>query len=443
MKDIKKKVEFFTFYDKTGIEKHLEQMAAEGWLLEKISAFRWTYRRIEPKKIHFSVSYYATVTDFEPEPTEEQQAFNDFCEHSGWKLATQTVQMQVFYNENENPVPIETDPVLEVENIHRSVKKTVLVSYILMLFLGFTLGASFISTMLGDPILLLSSSIRLFSGIWCIVAFVYSCIELITYFDWRRKAKKLSEQGVFLETRGHRKLGFGIVVFMLVSVVLYLISLANTGLQFYMTAYLLIFLAGFPLVNGVKAFLKKKKVKAGTNKALTFAASFTLAFVLMGALTAVTILGIRNGAFKSDLKELPFTIGELLDVDDSDYLKTRGKEDSIMLGQYRSSQHPNTYDHSPTMQYTITEVKMPFLYDFVVDTLYHHYDEWKGWNSEYEYIETDATDWGASKAWELYRNGESDNAFLICYDKYILEISVDWELTDEQKHLICEKVNAN
>ena len=111
-----------------------------------------------------------------------------------------------------------------------------------------------------------------------------------------------------------------------------------------------------------------------------------------------------------------------------------------MLGQYRSSQHPNTYEHSPTMQYTITEVKMPFLYDFVVDTLYHHYDEWKGWNSEYEYVETDATAWGASKAWELYRNGEPDNAFLVCYDKYILEISVDWELTAEQKQIIKEGV---
>ena len=337
--------------------------------------------------------------------------------------------MQVFYNENENPVPTETDPMLEIENIHISVKKTVLVTYFLMLFLGFIMGESFISTMLGDPILLLSSSIRLFTGIWFIVAFVYSLTELITHFTWRRKAKKLAEQGVFLETRGHRKLGFAIVVFMLVSVVLYLISLANTGLQFYMTAYLLIFLAGFPLVNGVKSFLKKKKVKAGTNKALTLAASFTLAFVLMGALTAVTILGIRNGAFESDLKELPFTIGELLDVDDSDYLKTRGKEDSIILGQYRSSQHPNTYEHSPTMQYTITEVKMPFLYDFVVGQLYHQYDEWLGYDSTCEYVETDATAWGADKAWQLYKDGKPDTAFLICYDKYILEVSVDWELT--------------
>ena len=443
MKDTLKKVEFFTFYDKTGIEAHLEQMAAEGWLLEKISAFRWTYRRIEPKKIHFSVSYYATVTDFEPEPTEEQQAFNEFCEHSGWKLATQTVQMQVFYNENDDPVPIETDPALEVKNIHRSVKKTVLVTYFLMMFCGFILGASFISTLLGDPIHLLSSPIKLFTGAWCIVAFAYSLPELITYFVWRKKAKTIAEQGVFLETRGHRKLGFAIVVFMLVSVVLYLISLANTGLQFYMTAYVLIFLAGFPLVNGVKSFLKKKKVKAGTNKALTFVASFTLAFVLVGAVTFVTILGLASGVFENAPNELPFTIGELLDVDDNDYLKTRGKEDSIILGQYRSSQHPNTYEHSPTMQYTITEVKLPFLYDFVADTFYHHYDEWKGWNSTYEYVETDAMAWGANKAWELYRNGESDNAFLICYDKYILEISVDWELTAEQKQLICEKVNSN
>ena len=440
MKDIKKKVEFFTFYDKTGIEKHLEQMAMEGWLLEKMSAFRWTYRRIEPKKIHFAVSYYATVTDFEPEPTEEQQAFSEFCEHSGWKLATQTVQMQVFYNENDDPVPIETDPMLEIENIHISVKKTVLVTYFLMLFLGFVMGASFISTMLGDPILLLSSASRLFTGMWSILALAYSLTDLITYFTWRRKAKKLAEQGAFLKTRGHRKLGFAIVVFMLVSVVLYLISLTNTGLQFYMTAFILVILAGAVIANGVKELMKKKKVKAKTNKLLTSILCFAVGFVLILTVDYILISGTRNGAFESDLKELPFTIGELLDVDDSDYLKTRGKEDSIILGQYRSSQHPNTYEHSPTMQYTITEVKMPFLYDFVVDTLYHHYDEWKGWDSTYEYVETDATAWGANKAWELYRNGELDNAFLICYDKYILEISVDWELTAEQKQLIRTKI---
>lgn len=96
MKYIKRKIEVFSFYDKTGIERHLEKMAGDGWLLEKISALFWTYRKIEPKKIRFSISYYATIDDFEPEPTEEQQEFNEFCEHSGWKLAASSFKCKFF-----------------------------------------------------------------------------------------------------------------------------------------------------------------------------------------------------------------------------------------------------------------------------------------------------------------------------------------------------------
>ena len=439
MKDIKKRFEVFTFYDKTGIEAHLEKMAAEGWLLEKISAFFWTYRRIEPTKIHFSVSYYATITDFEPEPTEEQQAFNEFCEHSGWKLAASTMQMQVFYNENENPTPIETDPTLEVENIHRAFKKTVLTSLVLMMLLGFLMGASFISTMLGDPISLLASASRLFTGVWSVVALVYSASELISYFSWRKKAKALAEQGVFLETRGRRKLGLAVMIFMLASVFLYIIALTDSGLQFYLTVYLLILLAGLPLANGVKTLLKKKKVNAGANKTLTFFTSFALAFALVGALTAVTVFGVKNGVFESG-DELPLTIGELTYVDDSDYIKAHSEDGSVFLGQCSSSQHPNTDAHSPMMAYTITEVKMPFLYDFVADTLYHHYDEWRGWNSTYEYVEVDADEWGANKAWELYEDGKPANTFLVCYDRHVLQIGVDWELTAEQKQIIKDKI---
>ena len=36
MRDVKRRMELFSFYDRTGMEKHLASMAAEGWLLEKI-----------------------------------------------------------------------------------------------------------------------------------------------------------------------------------------------------------------------------------------------------------------------------------------------------------------------------------------------------------------------------------------------------------------------
>ena len=55
MKDTKRRLMTFTFYDRTGIEKDLEKQAEKGWLLEKCAATGWIYRRIEPAKIHFAV----------------------------------------------------------------------------------------------------------------------------------------------------------------------------------------------------------------------------------------------------------------------------------------------------------------------------------------------------------------------------------------------------
>ena len=78
-----------------------------------------------------------------------------------------------------------------------------------------------------------------------------------------------------------------------------------------------------------------------------------------------------------------------------------------------------------------------------MNTLYHHYDEWKGWDFTYEYVETDARDWGASMVWQLYKDGKADTMFLVCYDNYILDISVDWELTAEQKQTIRESIFPN
>lgn len=440
MKETKRRMEFFPFYDRTGIAKHLEKMASEGWLLEKISTFTWTYKRIEPTKMHFAVSYYATLTDFEPEPTEEQQAFNEFCEHSGWKFAASSMHMQIFYNENDDPTPIETDPVLEIEDIHKKIKKTIFPSFFLLFFYGFLMGGSFIGTLLANPIHLLSSATKMFTGIWSVVAFAYALIEITSYYTWRKKALKMAEQGVFLETRGHRRLGYAIFVFMIVSLVFYLISLGNTGFRFYMTAFVLIFFSGFAVVNGVKGLLKKRKVAAGTNRSLTFLASFALAFLLMGAVNVIAIHSIRNGVFDDGYGDLPIKMEDLLEIDTTKYLQSHGTEDSIFLGSDQSNQHPLENSPGPSMSYTVIEVKMPALYDFVVNQLHRQNTKQSTYGAEFEYSEINAQEWHANMAWELYRDGKPTNQYLICYDKHILEIEINWVLTTEQKQSISASI---
>lgn len=174
MKELKRRLETFSFYDHSGIEKHLEEMAEQGWLLSEINRFTWVYRRTPPRKLHFAVTYYPKASEFDPEPQEGQMIYRDYSERSGWKFICQSAQMQIFYYEEEEPIPMETDPVVEVQTIHRAAKKGFLLSYFILLGLSVLQAALFVSRLLGDPIGLLSSTIHLSTG-FCWVFSIKHC----------------------------------------------------------------------------------------------------------------------------------------------------------------------------------------------------------------------------------------------------------------------------
>jgi len=43
----------------------------------------------------------------------------------------------------------------------------------------------------------------------------------------------------------------------------------------------------------------------------------------------------------------------------------------------------------------------------------------------------------------LTDNGKPENTYLICYDRYFLQIIADWELTHEQMQMIGDKMCDN
>ena len=45
----KRELNLYAFYDHTGLERHLEKMAANGWMLESVGTYALRYRRCEPK----------------------------------------------------------------------------------------------------------------------------------------------------------------------------------------------------------------------------------------------------------------------------------------------------------------------------------------------------------------------------------------------------------
>ena len=57
MKNVTYRWNTFQLYDYRGVEEHLSAMAAKGWRLEKAGNQLWTYRRAEPAKVRYAVTY--------------------------------------------------------------------------------------------------------------------------------------------------------------------------------------------------------------------------------------------------------------------------------------------------------------------------------------------------------------------------------------------------
>ena len=464
MKNRKRRVEPLSFYDYVGISRHLEKMAAKGWMLEKITNFGWVYRRIEPKQLHFAVSYYPKASEFDPEPTEDQKTFYDFCAHTGWQLACASAQLQIFYNERENPTPIETDAKLEVQTIHASAKKSFIPAY-LVLFINALLGGGlFISGIIGDPIKILSSPSRLFSGFAFLVLAILCLVELICYFRWYHKAKAAAEYGEFLQTPHTATFQKIIMTGILLGVLYWLVSYMIFGspLERWVAVLMCIYMpALFALVNAVKQFLKQKKTARGVNRTVTMLSSFVLAFGMMVLITFGTLYASNHGVFREKNEEtykhggitwvvhndhIPLTVEDLLGADNHEYIKERTGSMSFMLGQFTISQHPRfdeeNYADIPQLEYTLTEVRIPALYDLCKKRLIYEQEELYPLD-RHEYKAEDGKTWGANEAYRLYDpEYGAENKYLLCYDNLLVEIDFGWEPNAAQKAVVGEKLGG-
>ena len=465
MRNTKRRIEPLSFFDHTGISRHLEKMAAKGWKIEKIVNTGWVYRRMEPKKLHFAVSYYPKASEFDPEPSEEQKMFHDFCAHTGWQLACTSAQMQIFYNENENPIPIETEPKLELQAIHASAKKSFIPSYILLLVLGGLNGAMWVSSLLGDPVEVLSNPTKLLTGgIWLLLG-ILCLVELISYFRWHAKAKIAAEHGEFLKVPSTSKFQrFALIVTAIVMIV-WAVNHMILGDPLKRTVAILMCIympALFMIVNATKEFLKRKKASRGVNRTLTILTSFIVSFALMGAITFGTFWASNRGLFAEKEEEtyehrgttwviyqdeIPLVVEDLLEVEYDGYIRERRGNESLILGQYVMQQRPRLdadgYTRIPQMEYTMTFVKVPALYEWCKERLLYEREDLWGIGGQ-DYREEDAKSWGADEAYRLYDPVYgAENWYLLCYDGLIVEINFDWEPTPEQMKIVGEKLSGN
>lgn len=461
MRERKRRFEIFSFYDHTGVEKHMEKMARKGWMVEKITGFGWVYRRMKPQELHFAVSFYPKASVYDPEMPEGQKSYQDLCSHTGWVLAAASGQMQIFYNEQPNPVPIETDPATEVETIHRAAKRTYLRSYFIMLICGVLELFLSLSSLAQNPVSFLSRNSSLFGLADWGMLMVLCLWELIAYYSWRSRALKAAQAGVFLETRGTsgmQKVSLAVIltgfVYWMGSSLLTaspLLRISTLGSLTWMTVLI-------AAVNGLRIYLKKKKVSARANAVLTTGASVLLSFLLLGGMVWGILQAEEHGLLAGKQEtyqhhgrtytvyndDLPLTLEDLTGDAYAGYTRRKTGEASFLLGQLDYEQRPR-YDlensgELPTLEYTITQVKVPRLYEVIKQSILSSrkdevYEDFV-WKNHFE--PADPAPWGALDAYRIYLNDGYLNAYLLCYETTFVRIYLDWEPNGVQMKLVGE-----
>lgn len=462
MKQTKRRFEPFPFYNSTGICGHLEKMAAKGWMLTRMSTLWWTYRRTEPRKLHFAISYLATLSMFDPDDLEERQEFLDYCTHGGWHLACSTAQMHVFWNEEENPTPLETDPELELESIRASAWKGFLLGNGLLL--GISLLQIFLFAMLylGNPINFLSSSLLVFALMCFLIAAALAITDLVCYSRWSSKAEKMAPLGSLPQPVDTHYLGKGatylLVILLLIEVVRGIASGQQTSLWMMAIPGCLLILLLSQIMQALRDWLRRRGASRGLNRALVAVLWIT------GSLAyAVGMMFLRPAANAADLAfrgaetytvqgesytayhdAVPLSLEDLTGAQTGSYSTRRTGDQTIFMSRYSVTQEPRldveNRGELPWLRYDVYSIPWPGLYETCKKDLLKSGLVLNQYTL-YSYIPADPTPWGADEAYQRQNNaGRLENEFLLCYDNTLATIEFSWTPTQEQMELAGKKL---
>ena len=464
MKDTKRQFKMFSFFDFDGITAHMEKMAADGWMLEQTTNRYWIFRRTQPKKLKFAVTYFPQASEFDPYPTEELQAFNEFCQAAGWKPAASMAQMQIFYNENENPLPIETDSMVQVNTIHKAMKKNFIPSSLLMMVLSLMILVMNVAKFFVNPISVLSSNADFFTSFSYIMLFMISAVELGQYYTWRKKAVALAEEGQSIPSGKTAKL-FQMVVLAVMMIMLLIYAIMSLGIvsPWLLLVIFVIFGGSGVLAFHLKEFMRRKNVSRHVNMVVTFGSvmliSLSMVFIVVWAAVNYDLPTIANesqpvgsythNGFEFDIYNdtVPLRLEDFIETDYTDYSVQNRQSGSIMLSVSEVHQDATVNRQGvPELIYEVTEVKFAPVYNMCFEEIFYSIDDGRDENIPEEFkaklIEQQDSAWSADKVYRLYYNGEYEDRWLICWDDRIVELRIynTEELTDRQKAVIAEKL---
>ena len=457
MKDRKRRVESFMFFDYAGVERHLEKMASKGWRLET-AANVWTYRRAEPARVSYAVTYVPEASDWNPEPTRAEQELEEFCAAAGWQKVCEWGKAQIYCTEQADPIPIETDEAMRLDMIRKSMRKGVMPSYLLLLVVfGLNIWTQWSSFRL-DPVDFLSGNklavmTMIFWGIFI------DLWGMLYYLWWSRKSEKAVREGDSCIRPRCYRIVERIAWAGLVIIFLWMLWGQGTGYMTFMLAYTAGMTAVIYILFKIRGILKNRGVSKKANWAVFLVLDIVLVCALMGGMVwgalkfgffsrppAEVYTDERGMEWDIYQDDLPLRAEDFVVVDEAAVYSCQTEAQfSLLLAMdtyTQRSYHFNKDLYAPEVGYDVLRVKADFLYGYCLE-------QWTqkdigrdlAWFDR-AYADDDPAPWGADDAYRLYdtQSNEPLDSWILCKGDYIVRIHTDWPMTESMKPLVLEKL---
>lgn len=307
-KDTKRVLFKFSPYECTAVEEYLEEMAQEGWLLESITMNVLKFKRIESKKIKYSVDILHKVSTFDHRDTDLKLEYREYCEAAGWNYLCEgnNGKIQVFYTEDtDNAVPIHTDQEEKFKSVIKGSVYDIFPQLILILLFIFNIRMQLFK---GNIEYTLSTNMGIFSSVILFFVIVINSIGIINFFIWVIRAKIKLKQNKFMPYNSYKQLKIKNLfnkAFILITLTILLLLLVfdNNESKGFIISVLLIACIPIIITFCTKIFTNKKGYSRSTNRTITISAvvvSFFLMVTLVGHSIFINVTTDKQAEVKSE-----------------------------------------------------------------------------------------------------------------------------------------------
>lgn len=443
-RDRKRQLNWYQINDCEAVARHLEKMAARGWLLEKADNWGWIYRRSAPAQVRYCVTFFPEASIFDSSPTGDQETYIDYCAAAGWEFVSSYGPAQYFRSTRPDPVPIETDEAAKLRAIHRSMWKTLILGSLLLLFAQLINVPGRVRHFRWAPMSDLSDPGTM--GLWLMMAVlvVYLVGNLADYFIWYFRSKRSVERGgtcLPVHTRARLWAGGVLLAGCAAGIAGFVSKLTRPGFGW----VLLYAFGGMVLLLAVLSKVMNRMKRQGSSRGDTRTAYIILTVVLAVAYSfggiplanhlsetgamdrapayTYTKYGIERNIYRD---ELPVTLEDLgYPVSPEDHCSYEAEVSRSPLARHTVYSQRGLGEDSelPYLEYQVCEIPWGWLREFCCETLLESsYREYEPYNPSI----TPAPE----EAWASIRSGGC--RYILLYGDRILVVSSGWIMSAEQ-----------